>query len=379
MSRLEETIALLAEMIAHPTVSDRSNRDLAELLAARLGEAGARCRLLPDATGEKVNLLASLGPEADGGLMLSGHLDVVPAGAGWSSEPFRLRRAEGRLFGRGSCDMKGFVAACVAMAPRLGACGVPVHLALTHDEEVGCLGARALAGVMGRDGPRPAMAIVGEPTRMAVIDGHKGCFEYTTRFTGRDGHGSAPDLGIDAGLAAARFVLRLDALAQELKRMRPDGAFDPPWATINPGRIVAGAARNVIAGQAEVEWEMRPVTGAEASHVKRALAAHAEAEMAAHPGLWIETEILGEVAGLEPRPANAARDLLTGLLGGVAGRVPFGTEAGLWQGLGIDTVLCGPGDIAQAHRPDEFVEEAQIAACLDMLDRVAARLGAGPG
>lgn len=373
MSALEETIALLAEMIAHPTVSDRGNRDLVDLLAVRLRADGARVRVLPDQGGDKANLLASFGPETGGGLLLSGHLDVVPPGAGWSSDPFRLRRAGGRLFGRGSCDMKGFVAACVTMAPTLAARGDPVHIALTHDEEVGCLGAQTLAAVMAAQGPRPAMAIIGEPTRMRVIEGHKGCFEYTTRFTGRDGHGSAPERGINAAQAAARFALRLDTLAAQLRDMRPEGPFAPSWATISVGRIVAGVARNVIAGQAEVEWEMRPVTEAEALHVKHALADHAEAEMAAHPGLVIETECLGEVAGLEPREANVARDLLLKLVGGAPGLVSFGTEAGIWQSLGMDAVLCGPGDIAQAHRPDEYLEESQLAACLDMFEALAAR------
>ena len=372
MSALERTIALMAEMIAHPTVSDRPNRDLVDLLAARLGAEGARLRILPDASGDKANLLASFGPVGDGGLLLSGHLDVVPPGAGWTGDPFRLRREEGRLIGRGSCDMKGFVAACVVMAPRLAARGGPLHIALTHDEEVGCAGAQALAARMAAEGPRPAMAIIGEPTRMRVIEGHKGCFEYTTRFTGRDGHGSAPERGLNAGLAAARFALRLDALAAELREMRPRGPFDPPWATISVGRIEAGVARNVIAGQAAVEWEMRPVTEAEASHVKRALAAHARAERAAHPGLGIETDCAGEVAGLAPRARNAARDLALELVGGTPGLVPFGTEAGIWQALGLDAVLCGPGDIAQAHRPDEYLEESQLAACLDMLERMAA-------
>ncbi|MGR3592846.1 MAG: acetylornithine deacetylase [Limimaricola soesokkakensis] len=374
MSVFEQAIALLSEMVAYPTVSDRPNRALAEMLAERLAGQGARVSLFPDASGDKVNLVASFGPQADGGLMLSGHLDVVPPGEGWSSDPFRLRRAEGRLYGRGTCDMKGFNAACVAMAPRFASCGGPVHLVFTHDEEVGCLGARALAEILAREGPRPAMAIIGEPTRMRVIEGHKGCHEYTTRFTGRDGHGSAPDRGINAAQAAARFALRLEALARELKAMRPEDVFDPPWTTISVGRIAAGTARNVIAGQAEVEWEMRPVDAAEASHVKRQLAAYEAAERAAHPGLGIETEVFGEVAGLEPRAANAARDLLLAIVGGTPGLVPFGTEAGIWQALGMDAVLCGPGDIAQAHRPDEYLEERQLAACLDMLDVLAARL-----
>ncbi|MCP1167582.1 acetylornithine deacetylase [Limimaricola litoreus] len=373
MSALEETIALLSRMIAHPTMSDRGNRDLVEFLAIRLRADGARVRILPDATGEKANLLASTGPEGDGGLLLSGHLDVVPPGEGWSSDPFTLRREVGRLYGRGACDMKGFVAACVTMLPRLAQRGAPVHLALTHDEEVGCIGAQALARAMAAEGPRPAMAIIGEPTRMQVIEGHKGCFEYTTRFTGRDGHGSAPDLGLNAGWAAARFAQRLEALAGELKAMRPEGVFDPPWATISLGRIEAGVARNVIAGQGAVEWEMRPTCEAEACHVKQALVDHVETEMAAHPGLVIETECFGEVAGLEPRAANAARDLLLGLVGGRPGLVPFGTEAGIWQSLGMDAVLCGPGDIAQAHRPDEYLEESQLAACLDMLSALATR------
>ncbi len=375
---LDDCIAVLDRLIAFPSVSEDSNLELIAYLAERLERAGAAVRVLPDATGSKANLFATFGPEADGGLVLAGHTDVVPAGAGWSSDPFRLRQDSGRLFGRGACDMKGFVAACVAMAPAIAQQRLrrPIHFAFTHDEEVGCLGAQALAKTLLREGPKPKLAIIGEPTGMKVVEGHKGCNEYTTRFTGFDGHASAPQNGVNAVEYASAFVTRLVELGAELRDRTPHGSrFNPPWSTVNVGRMSGGTARNVIAGAAVIDWEMRPVTPEDATFVKEALSRHIEEALAAmrsvYPDAAIVTATIGEVVGLTPTHSNEARDLVMSLTGETtASLVPFGTEAGIFQSLGMDAVLCGPGHIAQAHRPDEYLDVAQMASCLDMLVRL---------
>ncbi len=378
--RLQDTVDLLGRLIAYPTVSSRSNLDMIADLAQRLADLGARVETFASPDGTKSNLFATLGPDEPGGLMLSGHTDVVPVtDQDWTSDPFTLREAGGRLYGRGSCDMKGFIAAALVAARDQAALPLrrPIHFAFTHDEEVGCLGARALVSELQARGIRPAMAVIGEPTSMQVIEGHKGCCEYTVRFTGLEGHGSAPDRGVNAAEYAVRYVARLMELRSDLMLRAPrDSRFEPPWTTINIGRINGGAAHNVIAGKAEVDWEMRPVQTADADFVKAAIRDHVETDLlpamrAIHPDAAIDTQVIGEVPGLAPLPDNAARDLVAALTGtNGAGVVPFGTEAGLFRQMGMSVVVCGPGSIDQAHKPDEYVERDQLSRCLDLLDRL---------
>ena len=378
--RLATTRAMLGSLIAHPSVSQGSNRALIDEIASRLDDIGARVRIVADESGQKANVFATLGPEADGGIMLSGHSDVVPAEEeGWSSDPFGMRAEGGRLYGRGSCDMKGFIAAALATAPLYarGELRRPVHFAFTYDEEVGCLGARQLAEVLGRDGPRPSMAIVGEPTSMRIIEGHKGCCEYSTTFHGLEGHGSQPDRGVSAVEYATRFVTRLLELRADLRGAAPENSrFDPPWSTLQVGRIEGGVAHNVIAGLAQVDWELRPVQTRDRDHVVRTMRDYCNevllpAMRAIHPEAAIETEVIGEVAGLEPVDDNEARRIVQELTGGnSADLVAFGTEAGLFQSLGMSVVVCGPGSIEQAHKADEFVSLDQLDACLGMLERL---------
>ncbi|MGI1663623.1 acetylornithine deacetylase [Palleronia sp. KMU-117] len=387
MDTLSACVETLRRLVAFPTVSSDGNRDLIAFLAERAEAAGARVEVMTDATGAKANLWATFGPEVDGGLVLSGHTDVVPVeGQDWSSDPFVLREAGGRLYARGTCDMKGFIAAVMTVLPDLAASARvrPIHLAFTYDEEVGCFGARHLVEILRPRATRPAMAIVGEPTSLRIIDGHKGCCEYTTRFTGLDGHGSRPDLGVNAIDYALRYATRLLALGDDLASRPPPGsAFSPPWTTVNIGRIEGGTARNVIAGQAQLEWEMRPVDWADAAWVKEALARYCEATLlpamrTIAPQAAIETEVVGEVRGLDPRNDNPARDLVASVLGANGTDLAaFGTEAGLFQDLGLSVVLCGPGRIDEAHKPDEFIEIAQLDRALHTLRGVAAAFARG--
>jgi len=385
-AQLSEAVALLGDLIAFPTVSELSNLDMIAYLAYRLEDSGARIDIFHDEIGHKANLFATIGPEVDGGIVLSGHSDVVPAkDQDWASDPFQMIEHGGRLYGRGACDMKGFIAAATAMAPVLAerVRERPVHFAFTYDEEVGCLGGQALVKSLQDKGLRPSVAVIGEPTSMRIIEGHKGCYEYTTRFTGLAGHGSAPDRGVNAVEYAARYVNRLLELKDTLRARAPAGSrFDPPWTTINTGCLKGGVAHNVIAGSAEVEWEMRPVQEKDAVFVSTDLKEYCHdsllpAMRAICPEADIVTETIGEVEGLVPADANEARDILMELTGArTAGLVAFGTEAGLFQTLGMSAVVCGPGSIEQAHKPDEFVSIDQLQQCLDMLDRLGRRLAA---
>ncbi|KUJ85289.1 acetylornithine deacetylase [Ruegeria marisrubri] len=377
---LEETKRILSDLIAFPTVSVDSNLAMIGYIADYLDACGAQVEIFHDPTGLKANLFATLGPDVDGGLVLSGHCDVVPvADQDWSSDPFELVERDGHLYGRGTCDMKGFVAATLAMAPQFARTPrkAPIHFAFTYDEETGCVGAQHLTRLLARRGRHPAMAIIGEPTMMRVIEGHKGCYEYTVRFQGLEGHGSAPDLGVNAVEYVVRYVARLLELREQLKSMAPeDSRFDPPWTTLNVGALHGGSTHNVIPPKAQVAWEMRPVQPSDADFVKQAMAEYCNdtllpAMRAVHPEARIETEIIGEVAGLVPVEGNEARRLLSRLTGAnSADLVPFGTEAGIFQQLGMDVVVCGPGSIEQAHKADEFLSVDQLSKCLELLEKV---------
>ncbi|MFT6774021.1 MAG: acetylornithine deacetylase [Paracoccaceae bacterium] len=386
LADLESAVTALGDLIAFPSVSSDSNLDLIVWAQARLDALGARTQMTLDRDGRKANLFATIGPNVDGGVVLSGHTDVVPVTDQiWASDPFAMREADGRLYGRGACDMKGFIACALTLAPRFAAATLtrPLHLALTYDEETGCLGAPVLLEALARTGPRPGVCIVGEPTEMRVIDAHKAVHEYTTRFTGLEGHGSQPELGVNAVEYAARFVGELLDIKDALRARAPAGSpFDPPWSTLNVGRIEGGVAHNVIAGRALVDWEYRPVSAADAAFVKARIEAHLRGDLlpamrAVHPGATAETETIGEVVGLEPLGSAEAAALADALTGGTGrGAVSFGTEAGLFQAQGISTVVCGPGSIAQAHKPDEYVTRDQMAQCLAMIGRLLPKLSA---
>lgn len=386
MTTLLQTQSILQDLISYPTISADSNLACIGYLADRLERAGARVEVIADDTGAKANLWATIGPEGDGGIVLSGHSDVVPvADQDWSSDPFALTARDGALFGRGACDMKGFIAAAVAMAPEFAARKLsrPVHFAFTYDEETGCLGGQALVALLRARGLRPAMALIGEPTEMRIIEGHKGCCEYSTHFTGLEGHGSTPDNGVNAVEFAVRYVARLLMLKDELRRRcPPESRFEPPWSTINTGALIGGVAHNVIPGKARIDWEMRPVQASDAAFVQADLERYcAETLLPAMRGIYpqasIRTEVIGDVIGLEPMAQNAIRDLVAELTGAnESDLVPFGTEAGLFQQLGMDVIVCGPGSIAQAHKPDEFVTLRQLDQCLNLLKQLGARVAA---
>ena len=381
---LNATKNILADLIAFPTVSADSNLEMIAYLATRLEDAGADVRLFRDSSGKKANLFATIGPERNGGIVLSGHSDVVPVSdQAWTSDPFRMVERDGRLYGRGSCDMKGFIASTIAMAPEFAKAAQerPLHFAFTYDEEVGCLGAAHLAKSLDQIGIRPSVAIIGEPTDMRIVEGHKGCYEYTTLFQGLEGHGSAPELGVNAIEYATRYVTYLLELKEQLRDMSPPAsAFDPPWTTVNVGAMNGGSVHNVIASKAKVDWEMRPVQLSDAEFVKSRLYSYCHEVLlpkmqTVYPHASIETVVVGEVDGLVPTLENEARQILSELTGSnEADLVPFGTEAGIFQNLGMDVVVCGPGSIEQAHKADEFVSVHQLQSCVTMLSKLSKQL-----
>ena len=383
MDLRNETMLILGDLIGFPTVTAESNLNLIEYAAARLEAVGAQVVLTHHPEDPKANLLATIGPAVDGGVVLSGHTDVVPADEeAWTGAPFLAMRREQRIYGRGAVDMKGFIACVLAMAPTFAAAELrrPVQIALTFDEEVGCRGAPILVSELLRAGPIPAAAIVGEPTEMAIIDAHKGCYEYTTTITGLAGHGSAPDLAVNAVQVGARYVSRLLELGTLLEGFAPaDSPYEPPHTTINVGRMAGGTARNVVAGECIIEWEMRPVTRADADFVLAGLQATEQelqrAMLRVHPDAAIVTYTEGAVDGLEKDGGSAAVALGRALLGNVpTAVVSFGTEAGIYQAAGIPAIVCGPGSIELAHRPDEYIEISELERCLTMLETLTTHL-----
>jgi len=384
VDHLETSIEVLRDLIAFPTVSSDSNLAIIDYLSDRLEQVGAEITRYHDADGGKANLYATLGPSRAGGILLAGHTDVVPVTEQqWASDPFEMMSDAGRLYGRGTCDMKGFIATCIALAPDFARAATrrPIHFAFTYDEETGCLGAEALAQHLANRDDRPSLAIVGEPTEMRLIEGHKGCCEYSTHFTGRAGHGSQPDLGVNAVEYAVRYINRLMDMRAELMARAPVGsAFDPPYSTINVGGLHGGIAHNVIPGLATVDWETRPVQSGDLAHVKTTMQTYCdEVLLPQMRAVWADADIvldtIGETVGLEPMPENKARDLVRELTGANGSDVvSFGTEAGIFQRLGMDALVCGPGSIEQAHKPDEYIEISQLSACVDMLGRLSKRL-----
>ncbi len=381
---IEQTKSILGDLIAFPSISANSNLGMIDYLADRLRSAGAEVIIDPDPTGRKANLFATLGPGIDGGIVLSGHTDVVPVtGQDWRTDPFKMTEEDGLLFGRGACDMKGFIAAALAMAPAFAALPLrrPLHFAFTYDEEVGCFGAHALLQALDKAAIRPGVAIIGEPTAMRIAEGHKGCYEYTTCFTGAEGHSSMPDAGVSAIDHAVQFVGRLLALRDALKENAPaNSRFEPPYSTVHVGRIEGGTARNIIARHCHVDWEIRPVQHQDAVLAKESMARYVDetlrpAMRAGHAEADIVTRVICEVEGLEPMTISEAREIVAELTGGNSSEVvAFCSEAGLFQRAGLSAIICGPGSIDQAHKADEFIAIEQLGACLAMLDGLKAKL-----
>ena len=372
---------LVKDLIGFDTTSRDSNLALIDYAQALLEKAGGRCRRSYDETGQKANLFASFGPEGDGGYVLSGHTDVVPVdGQDWSSDPFKPEVRGSRLYGRGACDMKGFVGTALALAPEIGRAKLkrPIHFALSYDEEVGCAGVKGLLDDLKAQNLKPALAIIGEPTLMKIVGAHKGGAKLVTRCCGREHHSSGPEKGANAVMMAGEFVALLDKVWDEL-RADTDPRFDPPHSTVQANVIHGGTAVNILAKEAEVTWEYRALPDRDPSKILARVKERAEAEVLPKyqrraPEAALQTVLHAQYPGLVMDEDSAAIRLARELTGAnQVEAVAYGTEAGHFQAYGIPAVICGPGSIDQAHRPDEFCELSELEACEAFLRKVIAK------
>ena len=379
-----DTIELLDRLVAFETVSKDSNLPLVDFAETFLSERGFVCRRVYDPTGLKANLIASIGPGGNNGIILSGHTDVVPVtGQVWSSDPFRLRRDGDRLYGRGAADMKGFVAAMLRIADRASRAPLSraLHIALSHDEEIGCVGVRSLLSDLKNRHFSAALCIVGEPTSMQIGLGHKGKIAARATCRGMGGHSSIAPLLLNAVHLATDFVaaIRLQQADISIKGVR-DGAYDVPYTTIHAGKIAGGTALNVVADAATVDFEIRHLSEDDPTALLGQLHSRTEAFLAPYlaqfPDAAIEVEVLNAYPGFGISPTAPAVETMRAWLPAVeTTKVSFGTEAGLYAAaLGVPTVVIGPGSMGQGHTLDEFIDLAQLHACDAFLDRMLASL-----
>jgi acetylornithine deacetylase len=379
------SVQMIGRLVGFDTVSAQSNLRLIDYVQDYLRAHGVASRIVPDETGTKANLFATIGPNVPGGIALSGHTDVVPvAGQPWSTDPFVATEKGGRIYGRGTCDMKSFIAVALALVPEFQAKALrrPIHLCLSYDEETTCAGVLGVLRLLGRELPLPALAIIGEPTMMRVVNAHKGVSVQRTTITGRDGHSGAPHRGANAIVFMGRFIGRLERLAAELRAegagvLPPGLEFDPPWTTLNLGRIGGGTAMNIIARTCTLDWEFRLLPGVDAAAIRARLeqwvASELEPELRqAAPEGSVVTSTIVSVPPLSPEPNGVAESVVLRLTGGNRTETAaFASEAGHFQAAGISTVLCGPGSIAEAHQANEFVALEQVMACEAFLRRLA--------
>jgi acetylornithine deacetylase len=375
-----DSVEMLRRLVAFDTTSRNSNLALIEYVQDYLKSHGVDSKLVPSDDGTKANLFATVGPMAKDGVVLSGHTDVVPVdGQPWDTDPWTLTLKDGKYHGRGTCDMKAFYAIALAMLPRFVKAPLkkPIHFALSYDEEVGCVGAHALAARMASEVPKPRAIIIGEPTMMTVVHAHKGAQIYITKFTGFEAHSSMTHLGVSAIHFAGEFVHYLNTVQDELEAAAPKKSeFMPAAATFNVGTIVGGTAGNILARECTLNWGYRTLPGDDPWEVQR----RAEAYIAElllpkmrtkHPDANITLKRRSFVPGLLPQENEPAAKLALQWTGGNRTyAVPYGTEAGIFRGHGISTVICGPGDIAQAHQPNEFVARSQMDACDAFIGKV---------
>ena len=385
-NRLERTIDLLADLVAFPTVSGEPNGAIIGYIKTYLESYGIEVLLDVTDGGQQMNLFATIGPPVDGGIILSGHTDVVPASSeDWQGDPFILRRDNGRLYGRGAVDMKGFVAIALAMVPDFVASRdkfrVPIHLAFTFDEEVGCFGSARMPDFLARNCISAEIAIIGEPTEMRPFIGHKGGMELSAEITGTSGHASKPAGKVNAIFYAARLIDFINQTANDIaSKADPNSFFDPPYTSISVGLINGGEARNVIPAFCQFDWEIRPLPDddphAVLAHVRsfadnvllpemRALSSEAN----------ITLKIVSDIPGMEARPQSIAADLVARLwTNEEPGVVSFGTDGAYFQKAGMETIVFGPGGMAQMHQPDEYIEASALEEGLQFLDRVRLHL-----
>jgi acetylornithine deacetylase len=375
---------MLSRLIAFDTTSRESNLALIGFIEEYVSAYGVRTRRVPNPEGTKANLLISIGPDEPGGVILSGHTDVVPVdGQPWDTDPFDMVERDGRYFGRGTSDMKAFSAVILSLIPEFVArpLKTPVHIALSYDEEVGCLGVRPMIADIVRSVPMPRLAIIGEPTNMKVVNAHKGIRSFRTTVTGREAHSSQVDRGVNAVMVAAELIMFLSKLSEDMRaKGDPTGRFDPPFTSVQSSTIEGGTALNILARHCTFQWEFRYLPGTSHDDIFEAFDTHARNVVlprlrAIAPEADIVTTVRSHVPALVARegcPAEALARQLTGA--NHAEAVSYGTEAGLFQEAGIPSVICGPGDIREAHKPNEYIEITQVATCETFIRKLITKL-----
>ena len=377
-AQLSSTKELLSALVGFDTTSAKSNLALIDFIQSYLEGHGIGCDLVMNDAGDKASLFATIG-EGEHGIGLSGHSDVVPvAGQNWESDPFELTEKDGRLYGRGSADMKGYLACMLALVPECAGRDLkrPLHLIFSYDEEVGCTGVRPLIDELGKRLPRPAMVIVGEPTNMSVVDAHKSINVFKTEITGKEAHSSMPRLGVNAIAIGAAYIVELSRLSKDLNLLGNDPRFNPPHGTIHVGKIEGGTALNIVPKSCQFIWEIRALPELVPQSILARMSEFAEETLlpdmrAVSADASIETVALGNVPGFVTPGGSEAVSLALQLAGqNETHAVSYGTEAGLFELGGCPTVICGPGSIEQAHQPNEYIEVEELANCLKFLDRL---------
>ncbi len=381
-SLYENSIKILTDLISFETISGEDNNSLINYCDNLLKKVGATSFKTFDEGKKRVNLFATLKAKKSNGkspIIFSGHTDVVPVSKGWSTDPFKATIKGDKLFGRGSCDMKGFIACVLAFAPIFSKTKLnrDIHFSFTFDEETACIGAPILIQELKKRGFNKGICIVGEPTNMKIIDAHKGAYEYTTYFEGLAGHSSQPHKGVSAVEYAAKYVNKLIELRQKLKdRVPKNSIFSPPYSTLSIGGIFGGIAHNVIADKCHVKWETRPVIKDDAIFLNQELDKYVNDILLPEmrkifPKSNIIKQTIGEITGFDRKEKSEACEFVSNITGDNSREVvSFGTEAGLFQEIGISTVVCGPGSIEQAHKIDEFIKLDELEKCIKFLNGV---------
>ncbi len=383
-SQLHNSIAILERLVSFESLSGRPTDEIISYVKSYLSDHGINSALSYDTSGERANLFATIGPETDGGVILNGHTDVVPvAGQQWATDPFTLTRKQNRLYGRGSVDMKGFLACVLASVPTWKQADLkkPIHIAFTFDEEIGGFGMPVLLKSLSTIPFKPQVVIVGEPTEMQLITGHKGGYEMRTEVTGHEVHSCNPTKGVSAISIAMAIINKIEQVGAKLAASPyKDSPYEPPYSTFNIGTIEGGMARNATAGQCNFNWELRPMPGEDGKTIIADIETYAINELlpsmqAINPDTNIKFITEAPVPALDDSNATEAAALVSQLTGlNSRGVVSFGSDAGYFSDAGFSTVLFGPGSITRAHKPDEYIEVEELTQGLEFLEKLSQHL-----
>lgn len=382
MTTLKQTIDLLGTLVGFNTVSKNSNLDLIHFVINYLKTYGIESSLTYDDSGQKANLYATIGSKDQSGICLSGHSDVVPVtGQSWDYDPFKLSEHDGKLYGRGTADMKGYLAVVLANVPLFlqHAEKMPFHIAISYDEEVGCVGVRRLIDVLSQQAVKPAACIIGEPTSMQMAVAHKGKKAWRCSVTGHTGHSALTHLGVNAAEYGAEVVSFLRRLSNQHRNQGPyNPKFDPPYTTVHTGKIQSGTALNIIPELAQIDFEVRNIPNDDPNQLFKQVQNFAREQLlpemqTVHASTGFDWETIASYPALELIPeSNQLRQLVATILGSEQTKtLSFGTEGGLFQEIGIPTIVCGPGSMDQGHKANEFIEISQLEACHQFMQRLA--------